>query len=272
MRKLITVSIAFVFSLCIMALCGCGSSDAGSSSSNADRAGDSAWKAAYLTVLQTDEDAIKSYTRSSEGTTAEGQVALPDVDGDGIPTLMYFVRDTEHPFPYLKIYTFVDGAAKQVSYEKPFVDQKYSDLPVDALYDYEVQGGTNYLVTTDNKGNIQMYSSLFGVEDCTGTLNSYTFDPSGIITMTEEFGYVDASINSIQDDSYNGELSFWNGSEQILSDDYESLCNDSKMKMDEVIFRSVYGDPSMGKILFDWTDSNSPTCMSYDSAAAHLEQ
>lgn len=90
--------------------------------------------------------------------------------------------------------------------------------------------------------------------------------------MTEEFGYVDASINSIQDDSYNGELSFWNGSEQILSDDYESLCNDSKMKMDEVIFRSVYGDPSMGKILFDWTDSNSPTCMSYDSAAAHLEQ
>jgi hypothetical protein len=90
--------------------------------------------------------------------------------------------------------------------------------------------------------------------------------------MTEEFGYVDASINSIQDDSYDGELSFWNGSEQILSDDYENLCNDSKMKMDEVIFRSVYGDPSMGKILLDWTDSNSPTCMSYDSATAQLKQ
>lgn len=277
MKKWMMILLAICLSFSVVCLYGCGGSGGGSdeeTEASSEDAGtqaveESVWKAAYLEVLQADEQAIKAYTRADQ----EGLAALSDLNGDAVPELLYFVRDPEKDFPYMKIYTIRDGSAAEVSYEKPMAYSKYSDLPSDALYDYEVQGGTNYAVFANKDGSLQMYSFLWGAEFGSGTMNRYKMDAEGNLNQTERFGFINEFMNSMLEQPPGAKITFWMDGEEIQEPEYSALCDACTKDIQEVIFSvDAPNGAEQDKPIWDAVGKMTPTGTSYDQMITKLSE
>ena len=253
MKRKLWITIALCVYLC-MSMAACGEQQ----SEETAPADDSAWQAAYLETLQADEDAILPYERNGEA----GLVALSDLNGDDTPELLYFVMDEATEFPAMKIYTFRDGTAQEVSYEKPLACTEYSDLPADALYDYQLQGGSDYQVFLNGDGTLVMYSLLYGAESNPGMVNEYRMNADGNLEEICRFGFVDGDTTA----------TFWKDGMEISREEYLSLCDEAVSDVNELIFcqkRTTVGYNHDAK-LWDATDGMDYAGMSYDQAVAEL--
>ena len=275
MKKKILIMIALCASLCIM-MAGCGGQQSESEQPAGEPAAEdsSLWKEAYLETLQADETAILNYQPFGNG--GEGAVAFSDLNFDGIPELLYFVNEEGAMSPYMKIVTYKDGAASQVHYEKQITDlasPDYRDLPADALYDYQVQGGTDYQVYLREDGTLQMYSLLYGAENSPGMMNQYQMDADGNLTEVCRFGFVDEFNSSRMDPPDDLKVYYWKDGAEIDESEYTSLCEEACGGISELIFRK-------GRDLKDRFDApfwDAPASlasaeMTYDQALAVLEQ
>ncbi len=259
--------------LCMVCLCACGGSgsdteDAGTQEVETQSAADdSAWKAAYLDVLQADQEAIDAYTRDD----VSGKVALSDLNGDSIPELLYFVREQGQPFPYMKVWTYADGSSRQLSYQTALADDEYSDLPTDALYDYEVQGGTDYMVFKTDDGSLQMISFTFGAENSTGAIRSYQMDSNTELTQTQWVGFVDEFMNSFLEQPSDLRIIYRKDGEEISEDEYGEFCAACTEGMDEVIFCSRRpNEVEELKAFWDAAETREPAGQTYDEIAQQL--
>ena len=268
MRKILIFMICM--GLCMASLCGCGGSDSAKAGyTETQAADDSAWKEAYLEVLQADQDAIKAYSRDD----VSGSVALSDLNGDGIPELLYFVRDQEQPFPYMKVWTYADGHSRQLFYETALPDEMYSDLPDDALYDYEVQGGTDYMVFRTDDGSLQMLSITYGAENSFAAIRSYQMEPDMGLTQTQWFGFVDEFMNSFLEHQSGLRIIFRKDGEEISGVEYEELCADCADRMEEVIFCSRRpNEVENVEVFWDEAETMSETRQTYDEILQQLTQ
>ena len=275
MKKKLLIMIALCASLCIM-MAGCGGQQSESEQPAGEPAAEdsSLWKEAYLETLQADETAILNYQPFGNG--GEGAVAFSDLNFDGIPELLYFVNEEGAMSPYMKIVTYKDGAASQVHYEKQITDlasPDYRDLPADALYDYQVQGGTDYQVYLREDGTLQMYSLLYGAENSPGMMNQYQMDADGNLTEVCRFGFVDEFNSSRMDPPDDLKVYYWKDGAEIDESEYNSLCEEACGGISELIFRK-------GRDLKDRFDApfwDAPASlasaeMTYDQALAVLEQ
>lgn len=273
MKKKFVLAFIICIGVCVASLCGCGSTGADEAADGADsgeaastQADDGAWKAAYLEVLQGDQDMIEAYTRED----VPGTVALNDLNGDGTPELLYFVRDDAQMFPYMKVWTFADGSAQQISYHKAVADDSYSDLPVDALYDYEVQGGTSYMVFKTKDGNLQMSSFTFGAENSPGATSSYKMDGSEL-TETLSFGFVDSFLNSMLEQPEDLNITYSKDGKEIYEDEYMELLGSCSENLEEVIFATKMPDGVMEiDPLWLAAEGKDPSGMTYDDAVQRL--
>lgn len=239
MAKKTMLAFILCIGFCMACLCSCGSSDSGEPVSM-DESGetpvtvdDNGWKEAYIEVLQQDQEQISAYTRDD----VSGTVALNDLNGDGTPELLYFVRDMDQMFPYMKIWTYADGS-RQLSYQTVLADDEYSDLPTDALYDYEVQGGTDYMVFKTKDGSLQMASFTYGAANSIGQINCYQMDQSAELNRTQWFGLVDEFMNSRLDQPDDLRIIYRKDGKEISQDEYGKLLGACTEGMDKVIFCS----------------------------------
>ena len=226
--------------LCMACLCACGGSgsdteDVGTQETETQAAvDDSAWKAAYLDVLQRDQEAINAYTRED----VSGTVALSDLNGDSIPELLYFVREQEQPFPYMKVWTYADGSSRQLSYQTELEGDPSLDLPTDALYDYEVQGGTDYMVFKTDDGSLQIITFTFGAENSIGAIRGYQMVSDTQLTQIQRVTFVDEFMNNFIEQPSDLRIIYSKDGEEIPEDRYEAFCTACTEGMEEVIFCS----------------------------------
>ena len=267
MMKRYMLAFIICLGLCMVCLCACGSSESDKEDVETQAADDSAWKAAYLDVLQADQEVINAYTRDD----VSGTVAMSDLNGDSIPELLYFVRDQEQPFPYMKIWTYADGS-KQLSYQTALSDDEYSDLPTDALYDYEVQGGTDYMVFKTNDGSVQMISFTFGATNSIGGIRSYRMDSDEELTQTQWVGFVDEFLNSALEQPDNLRIIYRKDGEEISEDEYGNFCAKCTEGMGEVIFCTRRPNEVQElEAFWDAAETMTPTGQSYDEIVQQLQ-
>ncbi len=275
MKKKLLIMIALCASLCIM-MAGCGGQQSESEQPDGEPAAEdsSLWKEAYLETLQADETAILNYQPFGNG--GEGAVAFSDLNFDGIPELLYFVNEEGAMSPYMKIVTYKDGAASQVHYEKQITDlasPDYRDLPADALYDYQVQGGTDYQVYLREDGTLQMYSLLYGADNSPGMMNQYQMDADGNLTEVCRFGFVDEFNSSRMDPPDDLTVHYWKDGAEIDESEYNSLCEEACSGISELIFRKGRDlKDRFDAPFWDATASLASAEMTYDQALAVLEQ
>lgn len=134
------IIIAFFLSAC---------SSGGNGKNNSTKDNDANLKAAYkayLKILTENQSRIDLYEKMI-GASSEIKhghpTALCDITGDGIPELLFFIADkdnysedggeSDNPRARLKIYTFIDGKAKEIDYnfrypKKFFVEMKETKL------------------------------------------------------------------------------------------------------------------------------------------------
>ena len=277
MLKKLMILIAVCASLC-MVMAGCGdsqmeaeTSEEGSITDELPAVEDQLWKSAYRDALQADEEAILQY--SANGEDGDGGIALSDLDGDGQPELLYFAFDETTMFPAMKIYTCRFGEAEQVPYEKKMACTDSTDLPYDALYDYQVQGGTDYEVFMKADGTLVMYSLLYGVDNSPGMVNEYQMTDGPALEETCRFGFVDDFNNSLLEQPADAAVHYWKDGSEVSEDEFDSLCEDACSGISELIFRSVRGtDDRTDAQLLDPTASLAPVSMTYSEAMAELER
>lgn len=263
------LAVMICLGLCMACLCACGSSGSDTEEMETQAAmDDSAWKAAYLEVLQADQESINAYTRED----ISGSVALSDLNGDSLPELLYFVRDQEQPFPYMKVWTYGDGSGKQLSLQMALVGDELTDLPTDAFYDYEVQGGTDYMVFKTNDGNLQMVSFTYGAESSFGMIGSYQMDPDEGLVLIQRIGFVDEFMNSYLEQPDDLRITYWKDGAEISEDEYADLCNARVEGMSEVIFCSRQpNDVEEVAAFWDAAEAWSPTGQSYEEVVQQLQ-
>lgn len=281
-KVLSAITVFMCLSLCaVMAGCG-GSSEAPAAdeaageeaqqTEQAQTVDESVWKAAYLQVLQADEEAIRNYEDMSMN-GGNGTAALTDLNGDGTPELLYFLMDEGHQFPYLKIYTIRDGSAAEVSYEKPMAYPEYSDLPQDALYDYQVQGGTRYRIWLSGDGVLYMYSFLYGAENSAGTLNSYRMNSDGQLEQIDCFGLLDETMNCAMEQDPSWTVHYWRDGSEIAEDEFAELGDASVQGIEQLIFDSFKGQGAEGdQVIWSAAGALSPEAVTYDAAVGILYQ
>lgn len=279
MRKLILLITCFCVILCLTCLGGCGSDtsvESGSEGTGSDSAAadSSAWKAAYLEVLESDEQGIREYTFEEN----EGLTAMADINDDGVPELLYFLKDEEHDFPYMKIWTFRDGTASEVSYQKPLPCDDFGfDAPEDAMYDYTVEGGTSYIVYTGNDGKLYMYSRLAAI-DFIGMMNQYSFDGSSLKEL-QRFGFTRVYDRSDMDEMTEGPadttITYWKDGAEISEDEYDSLCVSATTEegiKDLIFLPNAAYQPEEDEVIWETFIGQAPISVSYDEMALKLSE
>ena len=277
MLKKLLIMIAVCASLC-MVMVGCGgmnmdseTTEEGSITDDLPVVEDQLWKGAYRDALQADEEAILQC--SMNGNDGNGGIALSDLDGDGQPELLYFAFDETTMFPAMKIYTCWFGDAEQVSYEKKMACTDYADLPSDALYDYQVQGGTDYEVFMKEDGTLVMYSLLYGAENSPGMVNEYKMTDEHALEETCRFGFVDEFNSSMLETPADAAVHYWKDGSEVSKDEFDSLCEDACSGISELIFRNVREtDGRTDAQLLDATSSLAPVSMTYSEAMEELER
>lgn len=278
MKKKLMVMIALWACLC-MSMTACGGQQ--ESSDGADQADEtavteaapvdeSAWKAAYLEALEADEEVIQQYQINEE----RGLVALSDLNSDGTPELLYFAFDDATTFPALKIYTYKDGIAQRVSYQKHVACTEYSDLPVDALYDFQIQGGTDYQVFMKSDGTLVMYNLLYGADSSPGMASCYRMSADGQLEEVSRFGFVDETMNSMLEQPEGLTTHFWKDGEEISEDEYLALCDEATSGISELLFRQnrTTAGYNHDAGLWDATASMSEKAMPYEQAVSELSE
>ena len=269
MRKKSVLAFILCLGLCMICLCACGGSESGTEETETQAAvDDSAWKAAYLEVLQANQESINAYERED----VPGTVALSDLNGDSIPELLYFARNPEQIFPCMSVWTYADGTSKQLAYQVALPDDKYSDLPTDGLYDYEIQGGTDYMVFKTADGSLQMVSFTYGAENSFGAIRSYQLDAGSEFAQTQWVGFVDEFMNSYLEQPSDLRIIYRKDGEEITEDAYNEFCNACTESMDEVIFcsRMPNGVQEL-EAFWNAAESMSPTGSTYDEIVQELQ-
>ena len=213
---------------------------------------------AYLSVIEENSEAIENYNWqrevSSDVKNIQRQVSLCDINGDGIPELFIMMAKSKYEAT-LHIYTYAEGAAKELSYT---VDD--SEAP---LSDVEAGAGVNYVVYTGTDGNLYIYHTS-GSESITYCLNTYDVDGTTLkqTTMLKNvYGPSEDDTDEISDVYYQDD-------KKMDSSKGKSSFKKAFKKMDDVIIYSGYDETSI------WSrfDTDQAKCMSLDDLKKELQK
>lgn len=150
-----------------------------------------AWADAYIKVLQDNGEAIRAYELGYYGEKQKPGTALCDLNGDGIPELLFFTQQSEDyaGLCELSIYTFDGKNARKVDYTCSSASGEDKGEEKRPYYDAQVAGGTVYIIYTEKEtGHFNIYSTITD-ESIMVQMNRYSMDKKGSISEIQRLGY-----------------------------------------------------------------------------------
>lgn len=191
--------------------------------------------AAYLNILEENQDEIEAYDWqrdvSSDVVNMEKQTALKDITGDGLPELFFMKADSQIQ-AYLYIYTYRDGSAVEVPYDFAGTDENRMD-------DHEVAAGVSYVIYQGADDKFYIYYTT-GDASITYRLLTYEYsDEEGKLelqqTLENEYGPSEDDTD-VMSDVYRID------GETVSNSKGKTSFNDAFRQVGTVILYSGYDD------------------------------
>ena len=204
------------------------------------RAYEGEWKTAYRQVLQDYEFDIRAYEDMEYG-GVDDTTALCDLNEDGTMELLFFAEEAENALYRLRIYTYRDGKAQEVSYTwTPSIPRMGS--PTEGYRDVWAGGGTKYIVYKEKgtKG-VTIYSTMTD-EFMVADLGRYQMSGQTLKAL-DVIGY---DFDFVRGDTYVDQVDpalaeYFRDTAATSREDYDGTFTASRDAMDEVIFCSENG-------------------------------
>ena len=210
---------------------------------------------AYLQILRRDEARIRAYNWQKDWGQTGKPVAIADVNGDGIPELIYAATSEEPDRAQfaadLHIYTYE-------------ADEKEAEELCDhEMWDVAVAGGSRYLLFMENDGSFWAYSSA-GDEQWTNTFERFEAKGDDDLELS-----LQARKHTYPDENYTTRIEEYTGAgdAEITADEYESKKEDLASNLALAILRGNLDDENL-EAAADNADSAE---MTFDEAIAYLQ-
>ena len=222
--------------------------------------------AAYAERLEEEEEGIRAYRwKNGEDEELSKSIVIKDINGDGIPELIYFYAEDEY-FSYLNICTYKDGEVIDCGYDPVRTRGETEPSPDAAFFtDNNYGKGVDYIIYTGKETGTFHIACIEG--DVTMFYRSTEFS-------MDEDGYISTVSNVIYDTSPRGESGetldryFIDGSETGPEDaeaEFETAADDFK----ELLMVSISGRHDMAAFR---NKSQPQAALDYDEAIEWLQQ
>lgn len=221
---------------------------------------------AYKDILSQNRSGIEAYTWQLEiesfedwGAFVNKQVAFLDVTGDDIPELFFMKVDDDNQYmATLHIFTYVDGAAKEVT---------NSDL--EKFDDHNVAAGVKYvLYATGQPGKLFLYY-LGGDESAIYRVNEFTLAGDGTLTTDNTLeNIVGPKYDNTGNYTGTGDEYYENGKAVSNKDGQAKFTAAFKQIKTPILLSGPMGDDVSLWKNFNKADGKG---MSYDEAMAYIE-
>ena len=210
---------------------------------------------AYLQILHRDEARIRAYNWQQDWNQTGKPVAITDVNGDGIPELVYACTSEEPDRAQfaadLHIYTYE-------------ADEKEAEEVYDyEMWDVAVAGGSRYLLFLENDGSFWAYSSA-GDEQWTNTFERFEAKSDDDLELS-----LQARKHTYPDENYTTRIEEYTGPDdtEITADEYDGKKAELVDHLALAILRGNLDDDDL-EAAADQADSAE---MTFDEAVAYLQ-
>ena len=219
------------------------------------------WIRPYIRILEDNRNAIDNYEDS-----VEASVALCDVSGDKRPELFFFTKEY-YGYGKLRIYTCVEGEAREITYDCKNRSTQYQD----AFYDNR-QNGSGYAVfKLKEPGKFAIYASfLHGGVDAWQTTNIFEVNSMGGCKQSDVFeAKISTSYNQYAEND-NDRSEYLQNETPITYDSYMSLFQGMLDGIDQVI---LYNESAGGDgVVWEKITVDNVLCTSCEDMLDRLEE
>ncbi len=228
------------------------------------------WKAAYRQVLEDYEYDIRAYENMEYGSGVDNTTALCDLDEDGTKELLFFAEEMENAQYRLRIFTYRDGAAQEISYTWTPSEPNMGD-PRDGYRDVWAAGGTKYIVYKEKgtKG-VTIYSTIMdefiGVDIVRYEMAGQSLKPLDIIGYDFEFWNGDTYADRVDLD----QAEYYRDAKASTKDDFDATFSGSRDAMEEAIFCSEDGARGDDAAIWEKAEGLGPLAMPLDAMLEEL--
>lgn len=237
------------------------------------------WKAAYRKVLEDNRAGIEAYV-NAEVLDFDGATALCDLNGDGIPELLFISNPTgDDTMDFaLHIYTYKDSTAQEVKFSRSryigLAGENGSNIDERSGFGPIIAGGEElgYIVFVQKENNrITFYSKNTG-EQSEIHINQYEMSETGEM---EEVDYVTRISTMIYNgegakELYTHEDSYLEMGKDITEKTYNDRVNGMFDDIEDVVMIGHNANPSLDKQLWEKARKFKPLNKSYEDILKEL--